>query len=69
MFTEINNITYNMYSISSFFPSEDDGKYLILYTVANGSVIREEFDSEADRDAKLSELNEKYVIQDEENNG
>lgn len=62
MFTEINNITYNMYSIASFSPSEENGKYLILYTAINGSVIKEEFDNEVDRDTKLSALNEKYVV-------
>lgn len=65
MFVEINGANYNMYSISSF-KSKDELvensnntqtiKYLILYESVSGLVLREEFNSSEDRDAKYQTL-------------
>lgn len=65
MFIEVNGISINMFSVSSFKKKDEirensDGTsstvYLILYSLANGQILTEEFDTQSDRDDRYNEL-------------
>ena len=71
MFILINGTNYNIYSISSFrketaYVTNSDGtglnKYFINYAITTGIALKEEFDTEASRDAKYDLLVEKFVV-------
>lgn len=52
MFLEINGLAYNLMFTQSIDKLDEDGKYKILYAISNENKLVEEFDNEADRDAK-----------------
>ena len=52
MFIEINGLAYNLMFTQSIDKLYEDGKYKILYAISNENKLVEEFDNEADRDAK-----------------
>ena len=52
MFVEINGLAYNLMFTQSIDKLDEDGKYKILYAISNENKLVEEFDNEADRDAK-----------------
>lgn len=52
MFIEINGLAYNLMFAQSIDKLDEDGKYKILYAISNENKLVEEFDNEADRDAK-----------------
>ena len=52
MFVEINGLAYNLLFTQSIDKVDEDGKYKILYAISNENKLVEEFDNEADRDAK-----------------
>lgn len=71
MFTEINGVSINMFSVSSFKKKDEirensDGTsttvYVILYSLANGQTVREEFDIVSDRDTRYDALKENFGV-------
>lgn len=71
MFTEINGVSINMFSVSSFKKKDEirensDGTsttvYVILYSLANGQTVREEFDTVSDRDTRYDALKENFGV-------
>lgn len=61
MFVEINNNTYNIYMIQSLGKTQKDSKYLLCYTMSNGSVLIEEFDSEEACNTKFNSVKTKQA--------
>lgn len=71
MFTEINGVSINMFSVSSFKKKDEirensDGTsttvYVILYSLANGQTVKEEFDTVSDRDTRYDALKENFGV-------
>ena len=60
MFVEIDNRLTSKYTIQSYYTKDvtEDGvtSYNIIYTLVSGVVLVESFNSDSERNAKLSEL-------------
>ena len=53
---EINHVKYNSNFIAYVRKEDKDGKYLIIYTMTNGTEFSASFDNAADRDAAFDDI-------------